>query len=321
MTSIDGLILVDGKNLAYRAHFSNKTRNGAVYGFGMGLADIMMQAACRDVIVCWDNGLPGDNTRETLWRKKLDTRYKSNRNLDDLERRKIEEQLPKIGELVRRAGYLQLGVPGCEADDLISIISWRLAKHPLWAHVYIYSADEDYYSLLRPGLTILQPNRRGGIRRVRLAELQQQGQTPFKFELAKALSGCTSDAVSGIPKCGPVSAKKAVALGADPRAPWSEQPESYRAAFPKHEAYWHEAQRSWKLVRLPRAAADIPEHASQISAALAVVPRLRSAVVSTKENIERAQRLTTWLHEEKLDMLALRRSMLVNPKTYQGVEL
>lgn len=310
------LVLIDGRNLAYRSHFTNKTRNGAVYGFGANIIDITLQAQSRDVVVCWDDGVPGTGPGKMLWRKRLDARYKSNRNLDDTERKKIEAQLPKIAQLVRLAGYAQVGVPGVEADDLISITAWRLAAKPLWEHLYIYSNDEDYFGLLRDGVTILQPNRRGGLKRVGLSDLAAMGYTPHEYGMAKALSGCTSDTVPGLPKCGAVHALRAVKLGADPRKPWDQQPEAYREKYPSHEAHWHEAQRGHELTRLPRAARDIPDHAEEIHAALSVIPYLSTGRPSTEGATARASRLIEWLHAEGLEVLAMRRSMLINPNNY-----
>lgn len=310
------LVLIDGRNLAYRSHFTNKTRNGAVYGFGANIIDITNMAQSRDVVVAWDDGVPGTGPGKMLWRKRLDARYKSNRNLDDTERKKIEAQLPKIAQLVRLAGYAQVGVPGVEADDLISITAWRLASKPLWPHLHIYSNDEDYYALLRHGLTILQPNRHGGLKRVTLADLTATGQTPDEYGLAKALSGCTSDTVPGIPKCGAVHALRAVKLGADPRKTWDEQPEAYREKYPQHAAHWHEAQRGLELTRLPRAAKDVPGHGDEIHQALSIIPHLSTGRASTEGAVKRATRLIEWLHAEGLEVLAMRRAMLVNPNDY-----
>lgn len=315
---MNGLVLVDARNLAYRSHFTNKAHNGAVYGFGANLIDITLYTQSRDVVVCWDNAVPGTGPDKMLWRKRMDARYKSNRNLDDTERKKIEAQLPKIVELVRLAGYFQVGVAGVEADDLISIIAWRLAAKPLWPHVYVYSNDEDYFALLREGLTILQPNRRGGLQSVNTqAMFEKTGLKPAEYALAKGLAGCTTDTVPGIPRCGEVHAARAVRLGADPRKPWSEQPEAYRNAYPKHEAHWHEAQRSWELTRLPRAARDIPDHEAEIHAALAPVPYLSTGTTDPNKSAARASRLIEWLHTEKLDVLAMRRAMLINPRFYK----
>lgn len=314
---MNGLVLIDGRNLAYRSHFTNKAHNGAVYGFGANLIDIALHTQSRDLVVCWDNAMPGTGPDKMLWRRRLDARYKSNRNLDDTERKKIEAQLPKIAQLVRLAGYFQVGVPGVEADDLISITAWRLAVKPIWPHVYIYSNDADYFGLLRDGLTIIQPNRRGGLQSVTAqAMFEKTGLTPHEYALAKALAGCTTDTVPGIPRCGDVHAARAVKLGADARKSWEEQPEAYRTKYPQHEAHWHEAQRAWALTRLPRAARDIPDHAEEIHAALAPIPHLSTGTTNPEKSSVRASRLIEWLHSERLEVLAMRRAMLINPRFY-----
>lgn len=319
------LVLVDARNLSYRAHFSNRgSRNGAVHGFGSLLIDLAVYLQCRDIILCWDNGIPGRDREIPLWRKAVDSRYKSNRKPDDVERIKIQEQLPLIAELMRQCGYVQIGVPGVEADDLISVIAHRLAarqvqSQPLFRQLYVYSNDEDYYGLPRQGLTLVQPTRGqngGGVRKVYMDGLAAEHGTPLEFSMVKAMAGCVSDAVKGIPLCGPVKAKRAVALGADPRKSWEDQPEEVRTQWPGWEQHWHEANLGWKLVSLPSNASDIPTHGKAVDAALAVVPKLLQGTSSTETLNKRVSGLIKWLDVNDLSLLAMRRNMLINPSVY-----
>jgi len=314
----DTLILVDARNLAYRAYFQNKgVVNGAVYGFGAMLVDLIREAQTRHILVCWDNGVPGVDKPAMLWRKKLDPRYKANRVEDDPDRLRLLAQLPRIAQLMGKCGYGQAGVPGVEADDLISIVAHRLIRHKLWEKVSIYSNDSDYFGLLRDGLTIMQPDfKHGGIKLVTEATLlRDTGLEPWQYPYLKALAGDTADCVPGLPKCGPVHAKRALALGADPSQEWDAQPDALKAKYPRFADHWRAAQLSYELVRLPRAAADVPLHAAAIHTALARVPLILQAGALTKENASlRASGLVEWLTAEMLPLLMLRRATLLNSK-------
>ncbi len=311
------LILLDGRNLCYRAHFQNKgLENGAVIGFGNMMVDLIREAGTRDLVVCWDNGLSHQKP-QMLWRKKLDSRYKSNRVEEDPERMRLLAQIPMVQKLMALCGYGQVGVPGVEADDLISIIAHRLKRKAIWEQLFIYSNDSDYFGLLRDGVTIMQPDfKHGGVKMVTEETLMRDKQlTPEQYPLLKALAGDTADCVPGLAGCGPVHAMKALALGADPRLEWEAQPDAFKEKYKKYADGWRGAQLSYELVHLPRAASDIPAHADAINEALLPVPSiLKASTMTAEEKTVRASCLLEWLTAEKLNLLMLRRLMLTNPK-------
>jgi len=100
-----------------------------------------------------------------------------------------DEIIPAIGF---RNSFSQHGI---EADDTIAHIIFN--SHPIEKSVLIISSDHDLYQLLRPGVRMLDAARHKAVDGAWLE--REWGVTWDKWGEVKALAGCKSDTVPGIP--------------------------------------------------------------------------------------------------------------------------
>src|SRR5712675_1991175 len=135
------VILIDAKNMCYRAHFShlNLSSKGqstsVIYGFLSILLSIKNKYPYPMIIV-WDG-------RGETWRHKLTknrkVHYKGNRKFDAT-RKLVNHQADIIKEFLKSIGYITFEVAGLEADDLIGILARHLTKS-FNKEVIIHSGD------------------------------------------------------------------------------------------------------------------------------------------------------------------------------------
>jgi DNA polymerase-1 len=208
------LLLIDGPNLAYRAHFahtksnsatilstSDGTPSAAVFGFASMLARVLDDYRPRHFVVAWE----GDQS--TLWRKNLHSGYKAHRNAQPLE---LSDQLVALDVFVRLMGGVSLGMGGAEADDVLATLA-RQAVEKAW-NVGVVSSDKDLYGLLKPGVKLLRPAPFGGgmetwdIKRF----CDHYGIQPESWRVRTALAGDASDGIPGVKSIGEKTALKLI---------------------------------------------------------------------------------------------------------------
>jgi len=92
---------------------------------------------------------------------------------------------------------------GFEADDLIASVALRCPKN---SEAIIVSSDEDLYQLLGSNRMIWNPHKKKILNRKWFKE--EYGIEPSQWRTVKALAGCSSDNVPGIPGVGEKTAIK-----------------------------------------------------------------------------------------------------------------
>jgi DNA polymerase-1 len=203
------LFLIDGYALIYRAFFAFVNRpltnskgenTSAPWGFANFLLRIREEHAPDYLAVVFDAGM---SQREELYPDYKATREKMPEEL--------EASLPRIRELV--AGFRDhvVELDGFEADDVIGTLS-RLAVEA-GVEVVIVSGDKDFYQLIAPGISLLNPGR-GGASGVQAEWVDTSnasdrlGVPPTQVVDYLALIGDSSDNVPGAPGIGPKTAVK-----------------------------------------------------------------------------------------------------------------
>lgn len=203
-------LLVDGMNLLFRSghsagHLTDGDGNatGTTYGFLRGMFAAyksVLGDSGGKVIIAWDGGRSSRRTS-------VYPEYKANRSakkledMSDAERRRYDEkqlmlsQLPEIQYLTSCLGAYQCHREGVEADDIIANIAYSLQEKN---DVIIFSNDEDFRQCVRGRISLL--NAKGEI-------IRAGSVVPENEILIKALSGCSSDNISGYPKIGDATAK------------------------------------------------------------------------------------------------------------------
>ena len=89
---------------------------------------------------------------------------------------------------------------GFEADDVIGTLA---TKHKAAADVFIYSNDKDFAQLVDEHVTLLQPQKMGGLKILDVKEVDKKYGGPDKVTTYLSLVGDTSDNVPGVPGVGP----------------------------------------------------------------------------------------------------------------------
>lgn len=191
-------LVIDCHNIGYAAHFTTGQLSykgmptGVIYGFFNKIFSLARDLRPDGIIFTWDS--------KKSFRKKFYPDYKkrekSPEELEDLEKAFIQFHQLKdeiIPELGFNNSFLEVGL---EADDLIA---WIVNRWP--DDYFIISADQDLYQLLMKDhkyeTKILSPK----TGKVITSDIFYQiyGIRPHQWPMAKAIGGCNSDKVPGIP--------------------------------------------------------------------------------------------------------------------------
>jgi len=166
---------------------------GAIYGV---LQDVyyLAQQFGPEFTFCFDSS--------KSQRKLLNADYKASREVN-CDKRSIMSQL----ELLRTEILPQMGLINCfrqvgrEGDDLIAaIVSSQSHNDPI-----VVSGDQDLYQLL-DFCSIYEPAKRSLY--TKKAFIVEYGTMPSDWSRVKAIAGCTSDDVQGVPRVGTKTAIK-----------------------------------------------------------------------------------------------------------------
>lgn len=156
--TIEKHMLIDGKNLAYQAHYgaphlttSKGFLSGALYGYLQTLRRLILAENPSMVVVCWDG-------RKSLYRNAIYPDYKGNR----VHARDIDflNQLTAMSDTGRILGIAQIKHLELEADDLIAAyVDAMLRVYPEKdCHTVIVSTDKDFWQLVAsPAVSIINP--------------------------------------------------------------------------------------------------------------------------------------------------------------------
>jgi DNA polymerase-1 len=194
------LFLIDGNSLVYRAFFalpeSIATSTGfptnAIFGFASMLVKLITEHGAKPTIVVWDRGASG--------RREVYAEYKGDRpTKPDL----LKEQYPHMEPLVEAFGYLNYGVEGYEADDVIATIAEKVKRDG--TRVTIVTGDRDAFQLVDDDLVRVMATSRG-ITETKLYGPQdvidRYGIPPELIPDFYGLKGDTSDNIPGVPGIG-----------------------------------------------------------------------------------------------------------------------
>ena len=163
-----------------------------IYGFMMNLPYLFRKVRPTKVVFALDS--------QESHRKKLSKIYKEKRS-----KNKTEEQIaldalayPQFAEietkLLQELGFSNIfGAPGFEADDIIASIC---DSYP-YEQIVIYSGDKDMYQLLTKNVSIIDT--RTNIPFTLSSFSNKYKISPKLWSEVKAIGGCSSDNVLGIP--------------------------------------------------------------------------------------------------------------------------
>jgi DNA polymerase-1 len=207
------LFLIDGYALIYRAFYAMIARplrttkgenTSAVWGVVNFL--IRLREKYRPDYVAWINDA-GTSFREERYPE-----YKSTRDkLDQELQADFDRSLERICSLLDAFRVPLITVPGYEADDVIGTLAEAGAGRGLQS--VIVSGDKDFYQLIGPGISLLNPGR-GGAAAVEESWVSEAnaaerlGVPPRQVVDFLALVGDSSDNIPGVRGIGEKGAQK-----------------------------------------------------------------------------------------------------------------
>ena len=213
----DTWLILDCNFLCYRTLWGvgklsyNGISTGVVFGFLSDMLSLEHRFGAQHVIFCFDS--------KQSKRKQLDPTYKSNRHkpnkditpeeaiAQELEQHEFYEQVNSLRSVVLpNLGYENniMMTPGYEADDWIAKSCELVSKNYPEDNKIIVSGDHDLFQCLDTVTEIYDPNQR---------KLHTLGSFYKKYEIVpalwpkvKAIAGCSSDNIKGVPGVGEKSA-------------------------------------------------------------------------------------------------------------------
>jgi DNA polymerase-1 len=212
---VDGerLFLVDGYALIYRAFFAMLARplttsRGENTSVAWGIANFLSRLAerHRPDYLAWVHDA-GSSFRTERYPAYKATRQK----LDDELQQEFDHSLTRVEALLQAYRVHLLAVPGYEADDVIATLAEQASGRGL--DVVIVSGDKDFYQLVGPRISLLNPGRGGPAaveERFVTTEnaAERLGVPPAQTVDFLALVGDTADNVPGVRGVGEKTAQK-----------------------------------------------------------------------------------------------------------------
>ena len=201
------LFLIDGYALIYRAFFamiqrplisSRGENTSAALGFTRFLINILEDHQPEYLGVVID---AGSSQRNQIYPEYKATRQK----MPD----ELQASIPRILDIVAGFNVPVIALADAEADDVIGTLAMKSADRGIEA--VIVSGDKDFYQLIRPGISLLNPGR-GGATMIEeeWVDLQNAserlGVPPHHVIDYLALIGDSSDNVPGAKGIGPKTA-------------------------------------------------------------------------------------------------------------------
>jgi DNA polymerase-1 len=197
------LFLVDGFALIFRAFFALisrplRTAKGENTSAAWGITNFLLRLRekYRPDYLVWVNDA-GDSFRTVEYPEYKSTREK----LDDELQADFDTAVMRVTQLLEAFGIPLVKVDGYEADDVIGTLAVRGAAKGL--QTVIVSGDKDFYQLIQPGVSLLNPGRGGpgGVDEVWVDmsnAAERLGIPPHQVTDYLSLLGDASDNVPGV---------------------------------------------------------------------------------------------------------------------------
>ncbi len=203
------LFLLDGNNIAFRAFYalppeistSTGFPTNALYGFCSMVMKIISEYKPGAVIAAWDS-------KEKTFRHAEFEEYKAQRKpMPD----SLSEQWPFFVELSEAFGFINLALPGYEADDILGTLARQAEAEG--RETFIVTGDRDALQLAGEHVHIMSNTR--GITEVKVydpaAVEERFGVPPRLIPDLIGLKGDTSDNIPGVPGIGEKTAAQLLA--------------------------------------------------------------------------------------------------------------
>jgi len=220
-SEVDKLVIIDGKNICYRAHWVHRflASRGRCTSVLFGVPKMLVALAQRmpntAFVFAWDG-------RGKNWRHEFSKgEYKAHRvhAASNDEIAPCFPQIPILKNALKNAGFRHFEVDNLEGDDLIGLLTTAAIEKNLFKQVLIHSTDKDFYQLATDRVGILRGRDHNEVEYAMYAEAVEEelGIEAKDWVKVKALIGDPGD---NIPKLqtglGPKTAIKLIQAGLNP---------------------------------------------------------------------------------------------------------
>jgi len=197
----DITMIIDGRYLCYRTKYSrggnlsyNNMDTGVFYGFFNTLQSIANNHFITNTVIMWDVSKSGVRREEFKGYKNRDTVLATPQEVE--EKIRFEESYLFLTQLCSKLGFATYSLPKYEADDLIALWCIQFSK----GTNIIITRDEDMYQLINENTYLYDPDKK--IMKTLQWFRRTYGIEPEQWINYKAIAGCKSDTVPGVPGMG-----------------------------------------------------------------------------------------------------------------------
>lgn len=199
----DITLIIDGKYLAYRTKYSknnnqlfhNNIKTGLYYGFFNTLKSLGKQFNPVNTIIMWDSDSSQSVRKKTFpGYKKKDWSKLSEE--EQFELKQFNEEYINLIDFCTSCGFAGYYLEGYEADDLIALYVRQFNHNTN----IIVTKDEDMYQCLNNYSYIFDPDKK--TKKTVHWFKKEYGIKIEDWIMVKALAGCKSDMIPGLPGIG-----------------------------------------------------------------------------------------------------------------------
>lgn len=199
----DITLVVDGRYLAYRTMFSSQSKlqyhgrgTGMIFGFFKSLQSIANKFEVTNTVLMFDITKTIEGIRREEYEGYKVRELKHNFDAQEIAKRKqFELDYHDLVVTSEKLGFACYAIPRYEADDSIALFCKQFGGKKI-----IATRDEDMYQLIDEDTMVFDP---GNSKKKDLKWfMKQYGIPPEKWVEYKAIAGCKSDTVPGVPGMG-----------------------------------------------------------------------------------------------------------------------
>lgn len=206
------ILLIDTNYLCHRAYHAmgqlayGEMGTGAVFGVLRDVVALQDTFKTDRCVFAFDYG--GRGHRGVLLPTYKSSRRERHANDTDEEKANLEDFRKQVKRLrkvyLRQAGFRNVfAAKGFEADDIIAKLASTI---PCDEEVVIVASDHDLYQCLRKNVWVYNPHKRKGYAFDQFRA--EWGIDPAQWADVKAIAGCSTDDVPGVPGVGEITAAK-----------------------------------------------------------------------------------------------------------------
>lgn len=216
-------LVLDVNGLCWRAYHStgglsyHGTPTGVTFGFLGEILRLQSHFETDRIVFCFDRG---ESLRSKLCKTYKYNRIKKKKEATDHEKEMYDQIRRQITDLRKKhlpaAGFKNVfSQKGYEADDIIASVCHNLQPDDT---AVVVSSDKDMFQLISKRVSVWRPKEQELWTKRKF--IGTYGIVPKDWAWVKAIAGCSSDEVQGIPGIGEIRALQYIKRTINPSSGW-----------------------------------------------------------------------------------------------------